>query len=85
MVAMDDDVTAAARPGYDVDRAGDDNELPGLDDEADLARRVGWAKVAILGSALTFLGFAIGMVVTRDRPPGGGSVEVGFYQDNPMR
>ena len=81
MVAMDDDVTAAARPGYDVDRDGADSELAGLDDEADLARRVGWAKVAILGSALTFLGFAIGMVATRDRPPGEGSVEVGFYQD----
>jgi hypothetical protein len=55
MVAMDDDVTAAARPGYDVDRDGADSELAGLDDEADLARRLGWAKVAILGAALTFL------------------------------
>src|SRR5918993_543165 len=62
MVAMDDDVTAAARPGYDVDRDGADSELAGLDDEADLARRGGWAKGAILGSALAFLGFAIGVV-----------------------
>jgi uncharacterized protein (DUF305 family) len=84
MVAMDDDVTTAARPGdaADTDAADTDAaELAGLDDEPDLARRLGWAKVVILGAALTFLGFAIGMVATRDRPPGEGSVDVGFYQD----
>src|ERR687897_1270982 len=69
MVAMDDEVTAAARPAYDVDRDGADSELAGLDDEADLARRGGRGQGGVLGSALTFLGFAIGMVVTRDRPP----------------
>jgi uncharacterized protein (DUF305 family) len=89
MVTMDDDVTTAARPGDDVDAAdagqadtvAADRELAGPDDEANLARRLGWAKAAILAAALTFLGFAIGMVATRDRPPGEGSVEVGFYQD----
>lgn len=95
MVVMDDDVTTAARPGDAVDPAdpagaeradthvdpADLDDEAQLDDEADLARRLGWAKIAILGAALTFLGFAIGMVVTRDRPPGEDSVDVGFYQD----
>jgi uncharacterized protein (DUF305 family) len=49
--------------------------------EADLARRLGWAKQAILAAALIFLGIAIGLVVARDRPPGAGSVDVGFLQD----
>ncbi|MGH9113188.1 MAG: DUF305 domain-containing protein, partial [Acidimicrobiales bacterium] len=82
---MDDDVTTAARPSGAVD---DDADLDDVDpgdvdpgEEADLARRLGWAKIAILGAALAFLGFAVGMVVMRDRPPGEGSVDVGFYQD----
>jgi uncharacterized protein (DUF305 family) len=37
--------------------------------------------MAVLGAALAFLGFAVGLVAARDRPPGAGSVEVGFYQD----
>src|ERR671918_253304 len=45
------------------------------------ARRLGWAKQAILAAALVFLGIAIGLVVARDRPPGAGSVDVGFLQD----
>ncbi len=40
-----------------------------------------WAKVAVLGLALAFLGFAIGFVTTRDRPPGPDSADVGFLQD----
>src|SRR5918994_4649303 len=61
MVAMDDDVTAAARPGYDVDRDADDTELAGLDDEADLARRVGWGQGPVVGAAPALLGFALGV------------------------
>ena len=37
-----------------------------------------WGRVAVLGVALAFLGFAVGMFVTRDRPPGADSVDVGF-------
>jgi uncharacterized protein (DUF305 family) len=40
-----------------------------------------WPKVAVLGAALAFLGFAVGLLVTRDRPPGEDSVDVGFLQD----
>jgi uncharacterized protein (DUF305 family) len=81
----DDEVTTDAHPWSSVaaengDRAtdaGDDDELA----EADLARRLGWAKQAILAAALVFVGIAIGLVVARDRPPGEGSVDVGFLQD----
>ena len=40
-----------------------------------------WGKVAILGVALAFLGFAVGMFVSRDDPPAADSVDVGFLQD----
>ncbi len=50
-------------------------------DEAELARRLRWAKLAIAGAALVFLGFAVGLVVARDRAPGRDSVDVGFLQD----
>ena len=83
----DDDVTTDARPWSTVaaengDRARD--AVAGEADayaEAELAPRLGWAKQAILAAALVFLGIAIGIVVARDRPPGGGSVDVGFLQD----
>jgi uncharacterized protein (DUF305 family) len=71
------DLLKAGRFGDVEERFGED--LAAEDDA--LARRLGWAKVAILGAALAFLGFAVGLVVTRDRPPGKGSVDVGFYQD----
>src|SRR5919106_1203469 len=85
----DDDVTADARPWSVVaTRNGDGDEAANEGDaeadaqaEADLARRLGWAKQAILAAALVFLGIAIGLVVARDRPPGAGSVDVGFLQD----
>lgn len=44
-------------------------------------RVVDRTKVVLLGVALAFLGFAVGLLVTRDRPPGEGSVDVGFYKD----
>lgn len=40
-----------------------------------------WAKVAVLGVALTFLGFAIGFAATRDRAPSTSSADVGFLRD----
>ncbi len=40
-----------------------------------------WGKVAILGLALAFLGFAVGLFVSRDDPPAADSVDVGFLQD----
>ena len=82
-------MTADARPWSVVaTRNGDGDEAANEGDaeadaqaEADLARRLGWAKQAILAAALVFLGIAIGLVVARDRPPGAGSVDVGFLQD----
>jgi uncharacterized protein (DUF305 family) len=80
----DDEVTTDARPWSPV-AAENGNRDGGADDdreaEADLARRLGWAKQAILAAALVFVGIAIGLVVARDRPPGEGSVDVGFLQD----
>jgi uncharacterized protein (DUF305 family) len=80
----DDEVATDARPWSVVAAEnGGGGEVPDddADTEADLARRLGWAKQAILAAALVFLGIAIGMVVARDRPPGEGSVDVGFLQD----
>ena len=55
----------------DVDAAADGGAPGGLS----------WAKVAVLAAALAFLGFAVGLVVTRDRPPSVDSADVGFLQD----
>jgi len=68
----------AAGGGGDGDEAG-----AGGDDEPGGSHVSGlsWGRVAVLGAALAFLGFAVGMVVTRDRRPGEGSVDVGFTQD----
>ena len=71
-VAADEHVAAPAEaaraPAPD---GGDDAPHPGLT----------WGKVAVLGLALMFLGFSIGFVVTRDRPPASDSADVGFLQD----
>lgn len=40
-----------------------------------------WPKVIVLVAAFCFLGGAIGYVIGQGRPPGAGSVDVGFYQD----
>lgn len=42
---------------------------------------VSWGRALVLAAALAFLGFAVGLVVARDRPPGEGSVDVGFSRD----
>ena len=63
--------------------ATDEEVGDGDDGGADLAAPAGlsWAKVAVLGLALAFLGFAVGFVATRDRPPSADSADVGFLQD----
>jgi uncharacterized protein (DUF305 family) len=40
-----------------------------------------WPRVAVLGIALAFLGFALAVFVQRDTSPGADSVDVGFLQD----
>ena len=75
LVAGSDDV--------DPDRYGDDGGAggDGGDEGGDTPAGLSWAKVAVLGAALIFLGFAIGFTVTRDRSPGADSADVGFLQD----
>jgi uncharacterized protein (DUF305 family) len=73
MGAMDADVTA------DVEAPGAETETEV--DEGDGRGGLSWAKVAVLGVALAFLGFAVGLFVTRDQPPPADSVDVGFLQD----
>jgi uncharacterized protein (DUF305 family) len=78
-----------ARPdGPDVGRSGGEpGGVPGdgqevAEDEADGGPGgLTWGKVAILGLALAFLGFAVGVFATRDDPPAADSVDVGFLQD----
>lgn len=70
----DDDMVAA---GPDAEGVHDDDGGDGDSPPAGLP----WTKVAVLGLALAFLGFAIGYVVTRDRSPSADSADVGFLQD----
>jgi uncharacterized protein (DUF305 family) len=80
----DDELTTDAHPSSSVAAENGDRATDAGDEEvaeAALARRLGWAKQAILAAALVFVGIAIGLVVARDRPPGEGSVDVGFLQD----
>jgi uncharacterized protein (DUF305 family) len=61
--------------------AGVDDAIETDLDEGEVRGGLSWAKVAVLGVALAFLGFAVGVFVTRDRPPGADSADVGFLQD----
>ena len=61
------------------DGGGDDAELDVNDGE--VVSGLSWPRVALLGAALLFFGFAVATFVGRDRPPAAGSVDVGFYQD----
>ena len=58
-----------------------DDEIDTDLDEGGGPAGLSWTKVALLVVALAFLGFAVGMFVTRDRPPGADSADVGFLQD----
>lgn len=84
------DAAGAATPGRAVEPAADDRATDrpladergdGRGDEHGQFSGLSWPKVAVLGLALAFLGFAIGYVVTRDRPPAADSADVGFLQD----
>jgi uncharacterized protein (DUF305 family) len=59
--------------------AGLDDPDDGLDEAAPTG--LSWAKAVVLGAALAFLGFAVGLVVARDRPPAADSADAGFLQD----
>jgi uncharacterized protein (DUF305 family) len=61
----------------EVDDGGGSDDSDG---EAEIAG-LSWPRVAVLGAALLFLGFAVAVFVTRDQPPGETSVDVGFVQD----
>jgi uncharacterized protein (DUF305 family) len=50
-------------------------------EEVDRPGGLTWGRVAMLGVALAFLGFAVGLFVRRDEPPAADSVDVGFLQD----
>ncbi|HEU0172348.1 MAG TPA: DUF305 domain-containing protein [Acidimicrobiales bacterium] len=70
--------------GRDAAAHGDEPEEPeeyGADEDAGGPGGLTWGKVAILGLALAFLGFAVGVVATRDNSPAADSVDVGFLQD----
>jgi uncharacterized protein (DUF305 family) len=86
----DDAPAPVARRAAADDRPGD--QAPVEDSPGDQAAAgdsgdevpaggLSWGRVAVLGLALAFLGFAAGLFLTRDRPPGPGSADVGFVQD----
>ncbi|HEY8523649.1 MAG TPA: DUF305 domain-containing protein [Acidimicrobiales bacterium] len=81
-----DDASEAAE-GAAGDLAGDDaGDGGGGDGEGDEGRSGGgaglsWGRALALAAALAFLGFAVGVLVSDDDPPGEGSVDVGFYRD----
>jgi uncharacterized protein (DUF305 family) len=72
------DVEATEVEVADGSGSGDDGEEH---DDGGGSGGLSWAQVAVLGLALAFLGFAVGFVVTRDRPPSADSADVGFLQD----
>jgi uncharacterized protein (DUF305 family) len=71
-----DEPAEVERADVDVDGDGDDR-----DDEERHVPGLSWTRVAVLGAALAFLGFAVGFFVTRDQPPSASSADVGFLQD----
>jgi uncharacterized protein (DUF305 family) len=52
-----------------------------VDEDDPGPRGLSWGRAVVLAVAVGFLGFAVALVVTRDRPPGADSVDVGFLQD----
>jgi uncharacterized protein (DUF305 family) len=50
-------------------------------DDGPAASGLSWPRVAVLGAALLFFGFATATFLGGDRPPGADSIDVGFYQD----
>jgi uncharacterized protein (DUF305 family) len=68
-------------PGNGVLGPGDEEGDGGGDDGEGHAGGLSWGRALVLAAALAFLGFAVGVFVSRDQPPGEGSVDVGFYRD----
>jgi uncharacterized protein (DUF305 family) len=68
--------------GDGSDGGGDDLTAAEVDvDDEGFVSGLSWPRVAVLGAALLFFGFAVATFVGRDRPPAADSVDVGFYQD----
>lgn len=68
--------------GPDDGGRGDDGGTAGDEDvRTGSMGRPTWAKAAVLALALAFLGFSVGVFVSRDDPPAADSVDVGFLQD----
>ena len=70
-------------PPSTEDTGGEDADAADAAPDGEEPRGSGlsWFQVGVLAVALVFLGFAVGFVVTRDRPPAADSAEVGFLQD----
>lgn len=74
----------ATTTSTDAATTGDVDAAPGEEQEAEpgsASSGLTWGRVAALAAAMLFLGVAVGFVVTRDRPPGADSADVGFLQD----
>lgn len=75
---LDDDTGTDTDTEDGEDAGTEDGELDATEAGVD---GLSWPRVAVLGVALLFLGFSVAVFVGRDRPPGAGSVDVGFVQD----
>jgi uncharacterized protein (DUF305 family) len=72
-----DELTTRDASG-DAGGTGDDDDD---DDDDDGGAGLAWSKVIIAIAAFAFLGGAIGYLIGAERPPGDGSVDVGFVRD----
>jgi uncharacterized protein (DUF305 family) len=82
--ATEADSEADSDPGNDVAGPGGEEgggEGGGRGDDEGHVGGLSWGRALVLAAALAFLGFAVGVFVSRDQPPGEGSVDVGFYRD----
>jgi len=71
-------------PGDGDGSSGGGGDVAGADvdvDDEGFVSGLSWSRVAVLGAALLFFGFAVATFLGRDRQPGPDSVDVGFYQD----
>jgi uncharacterized protein (DUF305 family) len=64
-------MTATGETSPAVDEPTDDERLPPWS----------WGRIAAVVAVATFFGGALGYYLGTDRPPGAGSLEVGFYRD----
>jgi uncharacterized protein (DUF305 family) len=90
MVGVSDASTTTTDPGTEpglehdtgngIAGPGDEGGEGGDDDEGYVGG-LSWGRALVLAAALAFLGFAVGVFVSRDDPPSESSVDVGFYRD----